>query len=454
MGKRRAESQLTKDNAHELERQAADGQEQDPSSWKASSEVIAGRKIRKAKRKTKQLGANGNGASAATAPSDNAASATSAFPTFDFGAGGGDDNSGDQKKKKSNDKNKEEETKSNSSNSNSNEDFWAKLRPPATNWECPSCAVSNKQEADKCAACEVAKPSEKSNSSNSNSNEDFWAKLRPPATNWECPSCAVSNKQEADKCAACEAAKPDDKQEKKKKKEEESTVTFGAGVADAGADAATSLFSFGDSSSSGSTFSFDADGAGFTFGATAATGGSNNLFAEAPKIEWDTNASLESNDASSSSATAAATVKLTGPVERGDDKDETLHKVDCKVFRLRTAEEQAEVAKEAEEADKAGKKTKKNKSPQWKECGQGALHVNLMSNKKGRMVLRVEKTHRLVLNTPIFAKMQAKKQGDKYVVFASFEEQNKPVTYLLKFKSKTAADGALQAIEKCKTMVK
>jgi hypothetical protein len=104
----------------------------------------------------------------------------------------------------------------------------AAFKPPSTNnWDCSSCMVSNKQDAQKCISCESDKPGTKSTKSAVESLKmpappasvmpSFdWAaagnSFKPPLTNnWECSSCMVSNKQDAQKCISCESDKPGSK---------------------------------------------------------------------------------------------------------------------------------------------------------------------------------------------------------------------------------------------------
>jgi len=85
------------------------------------------------------------------------------------------------------------------------------------------------------------------------------------------------------------------------------------------------------------------------------------------------------------------------------------------------------------------------------ECGEGELKVNTIKDedkKLARVVLRVEKTQRLVLNAPLFSGMTLGLQGDKYVKFCSNDLEGKAAVYLLKFKSKTESTQAKDHMEK------
>jgi hypothetical protein len=67
---------------------------------------------------------------------------------------------------------------------------------------------------------------------------------------------------------------------------------------------------------------------------------------------------------------------------------------------------------------------------------------------RARLLLRADKTQRLVLNVALFDKMDVAIQGEKYLRFVSAPPA--PVTYLLKHKSKLEAEEVLAAVSKCK----
>jgi len=68
------------------------------------------------------------------------------------------------------------------------------------------------------------------------------------------------------------------------------------------------------------------------------------------------------------------------------------------------------------------------------ECGRGELRLN--RNREGkpfaRVLMRADKTHRVVLNSPIIQDMKFNLQDDKYLRFASIDTDGKVAVYLLK----------------------
>jgi len=97
------------------------------------------------------------------------------------------------------------------------EDLLAKFRKPAGDWECDTCMIHNNANATKCLACETPKPSSKKTDISVPKDtsltkvvelsDDLLSKFKPSG-NWECDTCMLSNKPEADKCVACEAKRP------------------------------------------------------------------------------------------------------------------------------------------------------------------------------------------------------------------------------------------------------
>ena len=88
-----------------------------------------------------------------------------------------------------------------------------RFAPAAGSWECTSCLVNNNVDAVKCVACETAKPSAKKTGNTSKDKQekqelDLKAKFAPPKDTWECETCLVRNKNELNKCAACETKRP------------------------------------------------------------------------------------------------------------------------------------------------------------------------------------------------------------------------------------------------------
>jgi len=84
------------------------------------------------------------------------------------------------------------------------------------------------------------------------------------------------------------------------------------------------------------------------------------------------------------------------------------------------------------------------KKPSFVERGEGELNINTVSNegkKIARVVLRADKTHRVVLNALLYKGMTLGLQGEKFVKFCSRDcsaaADVKPDVYLLKLKDKT-----------------
>lgn len=81
--------------------------------------------------------------------------------------------------------------------------FGNQFKPPKDTWECSSCMVRNKIEAEKCVACESLKPELKKKL-----NAGFGETFKKKDSEWECSSCMVKNTSDKTKCVCCEAAKP------------------------------------------------------------------------------------------------------------------------------------------------------------------------------------------------------------------------------------------------------
>lgn len=87
-------------------------------------------------------------------------------------------------------------------------------------WECTTCLIRNKQEANECVACYATrpkpKPSVKEDSPITTVNKSpvvttsagFGDMFKKAAGSWECEMCLVSNKPDSSSCVACETPKP------------------------------------------------------------------------------------------------------------------------------------------------------------------------------------------------------------------------------------------------------
>ncbi|WAR24022.1 NU153-like protein [Mya arenaria] len=79
----------------------------------------------------------------------------------------------------------------------------------SSGWQCEVCLVDNKQESEKCIACQTSKPASKTPASNvQDSSGDLMAKFQTPSGQWSCDTCLLQNKPDLDKCIACQTPKP------------------------------------------------------------------------------------------------------------------------------------------------------------------------------------------------------------------------------------------------------
>ena len=112
-----------------------------------------------------------------------------------------------------------EEKQSGSSVSSSAVGFGSAFKKAAGDWECPTCLVTNKIDANNCVACQEAKPgatnvpavSQKSEERPSaglvTKTSDFGDAFKRDPNEWECETCMVSNKGNTAKCIACATPK-------------------------------------------------------------------------------------------------------------------------------------------------------------------------------------------------------------------------------------------------------
>jgi RanBP1 domain len=108
------------------------------------------------------------------------------------------------------------------------------------------------------------------------------------------------------------------------------------------------------------------------------------------------------------------TVELAGKdsVSSGEEHEETRFKTRAKLYRLQDD---------------------KNAADQWVEKGIGEFKINVQREeaKKVRLIMRMDQTHRLLLNNSVFAQMLVTEAGDKGTRFV-LAENNLPATYLLR----------------------
>jgi len=279
----------------------------------------------------------------------------------------------------------------------------------------------------KCAACEAPRPG-------TAPPENVFVKLINPE-NWECPTCEVSNKKDLQKCAACDAPRP------------------GTEAAAASAPGSTpysfGTLTFGTTSTTPFTFGSSTAGSGFTFGSTTSTWNFSNGDSASPfTFGSGSTGAVTFGDVSGGPSFGSGTPTSFEPAEQlatggdqtkeefknktaepsGTDKDITILKMATQVYHLAKVEGKGDDASEKKDAMK------------FVECGEGELKINTIQEgdkKYARVVLRVEKTQRLVLNARLFTGMTLATQGDKYVKFCSNDPDDKPTVYLLKFKNKT-----------------
>ncbi|EDW06734.2 uncharacterized protein Dmoj_GI15243 [Drosophila mojavensis] len=102
--------------------------------------------------------------------------------------------------------------------------FGDQFQKSASEWECGACMLRNKEELQKCVACETPKPNAKTAAATSATATSatttstaatampaatlgfsgFGDRFKQPSNNWECNACMLSNKDEHSKCIACE----------------------------------------------------------------------------------------------------------------------------------------------------------------------------------------------------------------------------------------------------------
>lgn len=87
----------------------------------------------------------------------------------------------------------------------------------------------------------------------------------------------------------------------------------------------------------------------------------------------------------------------------------------------------------------------------WKECGVGELHVNKYKIKGvsgARLVMRAEKTKRLVLNSPLTSVTHPVVQGEKSLTIILLDQDNKLTKFAIQLKTKSELTAALESMNK------
>ena len=350
----------------------------------------------------------------------------------------------------------------------------------AGTWECPTCSIRNKDSQLICAACETPKPS------------------TGTATD-----TATAEKKDTGTITSAGFSFP--------------TVNFGSSTTAPTFGSAGVQFNYnnlfgGGGGSSSTTVADGAASAGSTNSSTipswslppsTGTDGSATSWFTVPGMSStlssfsqvaanSSTSSIASFTAPSSSSIAAGSTATDSSVSEqfkdkkaessGEETDEIKWRGQTKVFVMKkvtlggesklvrdeddedggstaaTGERKEEKAEEAKEEGKAGEVVDR-----WIDVGTGELHINRYVTDGGqhraRLIMRADKTHRLVLNVPLLASLAGtfQLQADKYVRLASVnvdEGANKVVQYLLRVKGKAEAQTVLDTLKTVTDSVK
>ncbi|KAF9081167.1 hypothetical protein BGX23_001237 [Mortierella sp. AD031] len=218
-------------------------------------------------------------------------------------------------------------------------------------WKCTTCESYNKDELNKCGACETAKPGSKAPAAAAPSVPNMFAPVAaapaaapattaatsaaaPPTNNWasigfkgpdntgkwKCTTCESYNKDELNKCGACETAKPGAK--------ESSTAApavpnmFALAAASAASSSSSAIkpatapvsFAFGTPSTSVSTSSEPTKAAipPFSFGAPSSTASAPGSLFASPAAKPDATSSATAPAAAASPFSFAAPTSTSG----------------------------------------------------------------------------------------------------------------------------------------------
>ncbi|XP_073832788.1 nucleoporin 153 isoform X2 [Musca autumnalis] len=101
----------------------------------------------------------------------------------------------------------------NTSSSSSTNTFGQQFKKSSSEWECDMCMIRNKDTSAKCVACETPRKGGTTPASSSMPpppaiKNTFGDAFKPKSGNWECSTCMISNKSEANECVACQTKKP------------------------------------------------------------------------------------------------------------------------------------------------------------------------------------------------------------------------------------------------------
>jgi hypothetical protein len=220
-----------------------------------------------------------------------------------------------------------------------------------------------------------------------------------------------------------------------------------------------------------------------------AVSASISSFAAPSSLEFSSAASAASDSASG----LAEQFKERKAESSGEETDDIQLRIQSRVFILKTVQPDeandgsdtaASSSSAAEEQTKpeaaggekaAGDKRAAKSGDRWVDVGTGELHVNTYraggeeGAVKARLIMRADRTHRLILNTPLLPHLQQSfaMQADRYVRLASVrtaaEDEtaaggaaggSKLVQYLLRVKGKAEALEVLECLKRVVGMVK
>lgn len=331
--------------------------------------------------------------------------------------------------------------------------------------------IQNKADLTKCAACETPRPGAKSANGSSSSNDASKPAAAPavtfgapasssaPAFNWGAPAAATASTSSGSASAA-------------------PSVTGGGWSFGSSVPASSGFnFSFGKPSSDAATLTSSsaaaAAPAAFTFGqqstsasfsfATAESAKSDSADADADGDQQQQQLQFaDQPDLSQGSSELNPLFKDRHAEASGEEQDTVHARIQCKVFTLEQQQPQA-LDNDATSSASASASSSAAPAKRWAESGTGELHVNSFTSSESkstapqsaRLILRTDKTQRLVLNAPLLSASQQKveMQGDKFVRFASFNLQGEAATFLLRFKGRQEADEAFKAIQKVQQLL-
>jgi len=83
----------------------------------------------------------------------------------------------------------------------------------------------------------------------------------------------------------------------------------------------------------------------------------------------------------------------------------------------------------------------------WSEKGVGLLKLNEASNSIFRLIMRVEKSFRLIMNAILFPEMSCEKVRQKELTLVSIQTQNEMSTYLIRFNTTEERNNIYELIQ-------